>query len=206
MEDLPRAVPVERTAVKMDAVCCGNSVCIEIFGIAVARDDVEFAFVERLVHLFDEIGVQKVVRIEYHVSFHEVYAVIFAYFIKTEFERPAFARVRGVVPLVHRCALFARDGGGGVGTVVGYHENAELVFRIPLRGDAVEQIADDLFLVAGADDDGVRMLLFRLGENFRFAEKTDDEIEIAVAHHHHDDFERYIKNFERKIHFIFPFS
>ena len=102
VHDLPRAVVGKRTSVKMDAVPRRNEVGRKIFGVAVARDDVEFAFVERLVHLFDEIGVQKVVRIEKQIPFHEVYAELFAYFIKTEPERPAFARVRGI------CILGAR--------------------------------------------------------------------------------------------------
>lgn len=160
MQVLSCAVIRERTSVKVYAVRGGNAIRVEVFRVAVAHDDVEFARIERFIHFGDVIGAQKVVRVEKEISFEIFDAVIFLDSFEPEFERVTFARFGKIVPLVHGGAFCARDGGGFVRAVVRDHEHVQFVFGIILPRNAVQQVADDLFFVAGADHYGVTMFLF----------------------------------------------
>ena len=98
---------------------------------------------------------QKIVRIENTIPFKAVDTEFFSYFMKPEFKRPSLAGMLRIVPFIYGRAFFRRNGRGIVIAVVRNDKNVQFILRIILRFYAVDQIADDLFLVVeGIDGDG----------------------------------------------------
>ena len=162
-----RAQPVQR-------VGRGDPVVVEIFGVAVRRDDF-FARVKGLVHPAQEVALEQIIRVEKNVGLKGVDAVITADLLKQELQGVALRAVLRVEALVADRAVLARKPGGVVRAVVCHDEHAHAVGRVVLPTDALHQIADDCGFISGSHDDSQLVILLRLGKAAR-TEQTDQRI------------------------------
>ena len=138
----------------------GDPVGIVVLGIAIASGGLR-AVVEGLVHLAEVVHVEHVVGIEDEIRLVASVGILAADDLEAVIERITFANLFGVEALEHNRARLARHIGGVVGAVVGDDEHVDQLCRVVLHLDGVDQVADDRAFVAGRNDDGVSMVLFR---------------------------------------------
>ena len=143
-------------AQKPQRVARADPVCTVVFGVAVACDD-PVAVRKRLVHAGDIIGGQDIVRVEDEKAVEGVGAEVAADVPQKKVHRIPLADQRFVLPFIDGRAAFACDAGGRIGAVVGGDENAHKLGRIILRLNASNQVGDDRFFVARADQNGKTM-------------------------------------------------
>ena len=165
----------------------GNPVGVIVLGVAVARGRLR-AVVEGLVHLAEVVHVEHVVRVEDEIRLVAAVGVLATDDLEAVIERVALANLLGVEALEHSCARLARHVGGVIGAIVGDDEHVDQLCRIVLHLDGVDQITNDRALVAGRNDNGVSMVLFR-DELLRLARKHDEHVVqlIGIANGKRDE-------------------
>ena len=131
----------------------GDPVVGVVLGVAIAGDDL-IAIGEGAVHLGDVVGLQEVVGVEDHKGVEHA-AIVPLDMSQELVEGVALAHLYMVEALVDNGAVFPRHPGGVVGAVVGHHEDGDEVFGIVLGVDGVQEVTDDVLLIARRDQNRV---------------------------------------------------
>ena len=170
-----RLAQVFRLSQEPNGIAGGNPVASIIFRIAVARGGFGAA-VENLIHFAEVIRVEHVVSVEDEIRFEALGVVAFLDFVPAVVQCVALADLLIVKALVHigRTSI-ACDFRSVVGAVVGNHENADELLRVVLHANAVNEVTDNLALIAGRNHRGI----FVIGLGFlqrRFAREHDEYV------------------------------
>ena len=159
-------------------ITCGNPVGIVILGITIARRG-HRAIVEGLVHLAEIIHVENIVGIEDEVRLVATVGVLRENRLDAEIERIAFADELVVEAAEDDRARLLGNLSGIVSTIVSHHEDVDQLGRIVLHLNRVDEVADYRALVAGRDEHGITMVLFRR-ELTRLRDKNVENVEQLV--------------------------
>ena len=159
-----------------------------VFGIAIAGHDL----VARGVDLFDlgkEVRVKDIVCIQHKIGV-VVPAAGTANASEHVVEHIALANMQRVVPLKNDRAMLARHAGGIVRAVIRTDVNIYMIHRISLRTNAVEQITDDILLIARSNENG-NAVVFIAADKFLPLQQRHRHIKeligIAYEKEGHDD-------------------
>ena len=121
------------------------------------------------VHFLDEFGIDYVIGIENEISVESL-GIVFLDLLKEEVQGIALADVFVAVALVNNGASPSGYLCGPVVAMVSADEDLYLLVGVVLVIDAVDEIADDEFLVAGADEESIGIFdNFLLGRGILFA-------------------------------------
>ena len=181
----PRMIQVFRFAQKPQPVAGRDPVIAVILGISVARHDV-VSVGEGFVHPLDVIRTQEVIRIKDEVAVKALRLVL-RNVPQQGVEGVALAHLFAVNAFVDRRARRARHVRGTVRTVVRHDENLQLVLRVGLPVQAVDQVGNDLFLIARTDQNGIAVQLRRLVRLILFDMRNQNvEKLIGIAHQKSD--------------------
>ena len=122
------------------------------------------------VHFLDEFGIDYVIGVENEISVESL-GIVFLDLLKEEVQGIALADVLVAVALIDNGASPSGDLCGPVVAMVGADEDLYLLVGIVLVIDAVDEVADNEFLVAGTDQESIGIFddLF-LGRGILFAE------------------------------------
>ena len=181
----PRVVKIFGFAQEPKAVARRDPVVAVIFGIAVARYDV-VAVGESLVHPLNVVRPQEIVRVKDEVTVKALRLVL-RNVPQQGVEGVALAHLFAVKALVNRRACRACRVRGTVRAVVRHDENFQLVLRVGLPMQAADQVGNDRFLIARADQNGVAVQL-RLLVRLVFLDVRNQNVEklIGIAHQKSD--------------------
>ena len=158
----PRVVEILRLAQKPQRIACGDPVVAVVFGVSVAGHDLVAARID-LLDFRDEVRVEHIVRVQHKIGV--VMLVAWALDAAQKLiEHIALAHLLGVETLKNSRAVRAGNACRVVRAIVRTHENVHSVHRVALCTDAVEQLADDVFLIARRDEYGDAVILIAARE------------------------------------------
>ena len=191
------AVLVTNGTQPVDTVGSGDPVIVEVFGVTVRGNDL-FACIERIVHAGDKVFFKKVVCVEDEVAFVCVDAVIAADAFYQIFQCKALGAVLHIVTLVADSAHFAGNLCGAVVlvAVVGNNEDVYQFSGVILLTDTVDEVTDNLLLVAGSNQDGVFVVVF-CGLELTGSEQAGDLVDRFVAHQVADEIGDAVDNVDQ---------
>ena len=146
-DGLPGAVQVAAFPQKPQGIPGADPVAAVIFAVAVAGDDL-IAGRKALVHAGKEIRGDEIIGIKDKVGIEPV-GIVRADMRQQRFKGVALPYRRFILPAVNNSALLRGDLGGAVGAVISddKHRHQGKVVVLPVQ--AVQQVPDDCFLIAG---------------------------------------------------------
>ena len=188
-EDHARIVQESRLADEPQGRTGRHPVVGQIDRIAVAGQDAETGL-EGLVHLLDVMTVEPVVGVEHEIGIVVVGHTRVNHGAQQVRQRVSLADQLRVVAFDDMASHLADDFGGAIGTVVGHQPDIDQLARIGLVVQRVDEVADDVLLVARGDQHGVALVHRRVREVHRLGEQRHDDADGLVddadaAHHHH---------------------
>ena len=159
------------------AVPARDPVFPEIFAVPITRDHVVSA-VEHLVHL-RQIGLrQNIVRIQHDVSVAALRVErIGVKMLEQIVEGETLADFFRIVALVHDTAERPRERRGLIRTVIRHDEDIHQLRGIIVAANALDELSQNLLLVARADDDSQPMALSGGRQGPLSAENADEQVD-----------------------------
>ena len=135
---------------------------------------------ERLVHLGNIVRVEPVIGVEDEERVVPLRVPGGLHAVQQVGQRVAFADLLLVEPFDDMAAAAAGHVGGVVGAVVRHQPDVDQIGRVGLRVNRIDEIADDVRLVARGDQHREALIHRRLREAHRFAEQGDQDAHALI--------------------------
>ena len=147
----------------VDGVGRGDTTVPPVFCVSIRGND-PFTGVECPVHLFHIVRLENIVRVKDQISVKRADTVVPVEFPEQILKCKAFGLAIGIKSLVTDGAVLAGNLRSMIGAVVGNHKDRHQFLRVSLLMQTLEELADDICLVSGSDQNRIAMIMFCLRE------------------------------------------